>query len=182
MDLPRRHFFLLMGGALLQPAIERIKRDMLVRSARPQDLEMPLSGFSDYITPVVPASRKAGRTGGGRPSRANAASHSPSCEERDRCAARRLAHGQRKACDHSRCGVERRCGPVGQQQRLTRAQWDSEVNKMIGWGARVRDDDRNALLDYVFGNFGPRPRESDRACSPRGRHGFIYVKPRADGC
>jgi hypothetical protein len=41
-----------MGGALLQPAIERIKRDMLVRSARPQDLEMPLSGFSDYITPV----------------------------------------------------------------------------------------------------------------------------------
>jgi hypothetical protein len=47
---------------------------------------------------------------------------------------------------------------VIQQQRLTRAQWDSEVNKMIGWGARVRDEDRNALLDYVFGNFGPRPR------------------------
>jgi hypothetical protein len=47
---------------------------------------------------------------------------------------------------------------VIQQQRLTRAQWDSEVNKMIGWGARVRDEDRNALLDYLFGNFGPRPR------------------------
>jgi DMSO/TMAO reductase YedYZ molybdopterin-dependent catalytic subunit len=52
MDLPRRHFFLLMGGALLQPALERTKRDMVVRSARPQDLEMPLSGFSDYITPL----------------------------------------------------------------------------------------------------------------------------------
>ena len=25
---------------------------MLVRSARPEDLEMPLSGFSDYITPI----------------------------------------------------------------------------------------------------------------------------------
>ena len=52
MEFPRRQFFLLLGGTLLQPAIERPKRDMLVRSARPQDLEMPLSGFSDYITPV----------------------------------------------------------------------------------------------------------------------------------
>jgi DMSO/TMAO reductase YedYZ molybdopterin-dependent catalytic subunit len=25
---------------------------MIVRSTRPEDLEMPLSGFSDYITPV----------------------------------------------------------------------------------------------------------------------------------
>ena len=25
---------------------------MLVRSVRPEDLEMPLSGFSDYITPI----------------------------------------------------------------------------------------------------------------------------------
>jgi DMSO/TMAO reductase YedYZ molybdopterin-dependent catalytic subunit len=52
MELPRRHFILLMGGGLLQPATGRTKRDMLVRSARPQDLEMPLSGFSDYLTPV----------------------------------------------------------------------------------------------------------------------------------
>ena len=52
MELHRRDFFLLLGGALLQPATGRTKRDMLVRSARPQDLEMPLSGFSDYITPV----------------------------------------------------------------------------------------------------------------------------------
>lgn len=28
------------------------KRDMIVRSVRPQDLEMPISGFSDYITPA----------------------------------------------------------------------------------------------------------------------------------
>ena len=25
---------------------------MIVRSTRPEDLEMPLSGFSDYITPI----------------------------------------------------------------------------------------------------------------------------------
>ena len=52
MELPRRHFFLLIAGSLLQPATDRTRRDMLVRSARPQDLEMPLSGFSDYITPI----------------------------------------------------------------------------------------------------------------------------------
>ena len=28
------------------------KRDLLTRSARPEDLEMPLSGFADYITPI----------------------------------------------------------------------------------------------------------------------------------
>ncbi|HZL95002.1 MAG TPA: hypothetical protein VFB99_15210, partial [Vicinamibacterales bacterium] len=47
---------------------------------------------------------------------------------------------------------------VVRQQRLTRAQWDGEITKMIGWGARVRDEDRNVLLDYLFGNYGPRAR------------------------
>lgn len=52
MILPRRHFFLLVAGALLQPTDDRPKRNMLVRSVRPEDLETPLSGFSDYITPI----------------------------------------------------------------------------------------------------------------------------------
>jgi len=47
---------------------------------------------------------------------------------------------------------------VIRQQRLTRAQWDLEVNKMIGWGAKVKDEDRGRLLDYLFSNFGPRRR------------------------
>jgi hypothetical protein len=42
------------------------------------------------------------------------------------------------------------------QQRLTRAQWDREVNKMIGWGARVQPDKRDALLDYLSGLVQPR--------------------------
>ena len=51
MTHSRRHFFsLAAGGALL--AEDRAKRDMIVRSARPEDLEMPLSGFADYITPI----------------------------------------------------------------------------------------------------------------------------------
>src|SRR6188768_2896790 len=52
MELPRRHFLLLISGALLQPVTDRVQRDMVVRSVRPEDLEMPLSGFSDYITPI----------------------------------------------------------------------------------------------------------------------------------
>src|SRR5262245_7447878 len=53
MHLSRRHFLLASAAALLQPTSSRPKRsDMLVRSARPLDLEMPLEGFSDYITPI----------------------------------------------------------------------------------------------------------------------------------
>jgi DMSO/TMAO reductase YedYZ molybdopterin-dependent catalytic subunit len=46
---------------------------------------------------------------------------------------------------------------VIRQQRLTRAQWDAELTKMIGWGARVSDQDRGVLLEYLAANFGPRP-------------------------
>jgi DMSO/TMAO reductase YedYZ molybdopterin-dependent catalytic subunit len=52
MDLTRRHFFFLSAAALLQPTTTGGKRDMIVRSARPLDLEMPIEGFSDYITPI----------------------------------------------------------------------------------------------------------------------------------
>jgi hypothetical protein len=47
---------------------------------------------------------------------------------------------------------------VIQQQRLTREQWNAEINKMVGWGAKVSNDDRSALLDYLAGRYGPRPR------------------------
>jgi len=45
---------------------------------------------------------------------------------------------------------------VIRQQRLTRAQWDRELNKMSGWGAQVRPDLRESFLDYLSTNFGPR--------------------------
>src|SRR4051795_9733993 len=51
MKIPRRDFLFLAGATLLR-AEDRSKRDMLARSVRPEDLEMPLSGFSDYITPI----------------------------------------------------------------------------------------------------------------------------------
>jgi len=52
MDLSRRHFLLASAAALFQPASPGGKRDMIPRSARPLDLEMPLDGFSSYITPI----------------------------------------------------------------------------------------------------------------------------------
>jgi|SRR5579864_2044977 len=41
------------------------------------------------------------------------------------------------------------------QQRLTRAQWDRELQKMSGWGAPVKPADREAILKYLSDNFKP---------------------------
>ncbi len=46
---------------------------------------------------------------------------------------------------------------VIRQQRLTRAQWEAEINKMIGWGAKVPMEDRDTLLDHLVRAYGPRP-------------------------
>jgi DMSO/TMAO reductase YedYZ molybdopterin-dependent catalytic subunit len=40
-----------------------------------------------------------------------------------------------------------------QQQRLTREQWDREINKMTGWGAQVSPQDRDAILNYLSSQF-----------------------------
>jgi hypothetical protein len=45
---------------------------------------------------------------------------------------------------------------VIRQQRLTRAQWDSEIDKMTSWGADVEPDSREKLLDYLTHIAGPR--------------------------
>jgi hypothetical protein len=41
------------------------------------------------------------------------------------------------------------------QQRLSKAAWTKEVDKMIKWGAEVDPNDRDALIDYFSSNFGP---------------------------
>lgn len=40
-----------------------------------------------------------------------------------------------------------------QQQRLTRAQWDREINKMTGWGAPLKPQNREAILNYLSNRF-----------------------------
>jgi hypothetical protein len=41
------------------------------------------------------------------------------------------------------------------QQRLSKAAWTKEVDKMTKWGAGVDAKDRDALIDYLSANFSP---------------------------
>ena len=41
------------------------------------------------------------------------------------------------------------------QQRLSKAAWTKEVDKMMKWGAVVDAADRDALIDYLSANFSP---------------------------
>jgi hypothetical protein len=41
------------------------------------------------------------------------------------------------------------------QQRLSKAAWGKEVDKMIKWGAILNPSDRDALVDYFSVNFPP---------------------------
>ena len=52
------------------------------------------------------------------------------------------------------------------QQRLNKAAWTKEVDKMIKWGAVVDAKDRDALIDYLSTNFPP-----EKAPEPASRIG-----------
>jgi hypothetical protein len=41
------------------------------------------------------------------------------------------------------------------QQRLSKAAWTKEVDKMVKWGAVVDPSDHDALIDYLSSNFSP---------------------------
>ena len=41
------------------------------------------------------------------------------------------------------------------QQRLSKAAWTKEMDKMIKWGAEVDPKDHDELIDYFSANFGP---------------------------
>jgi hypothetical protein len=61
------------------------------------------------------------------------------------------------------------------QQRLSKAAWTKEVDKMTKWGAEVDPKDRDALIDYLSANFGPdqspyvAPRSARQSQNRRGR-------------
>jgi len=46
-------------------------------------------------------------------------------------------------------------GRIILQQRLSKAAWTKEVDKMIKWGAVVDASDHDALVDYLSTNFSP---------------------------
>jgi hypothetical protein len=53
------------------------------------------------------------------------------------------------------------------QQRLSKAAWTKEVDKMIKWGALVEPNDHDPLIDYLSTNFSPEkpPYEPPRSSS-----------------
>ena len=57
------------------------------------------------------------------------------------------------------------------QQRLTKAAWGKEVDKMIRWGAVVDSADRDAFIDYLSTNFpaDKAPELMPRAAAPKSR-------------
>ena len=44
---------------------------------------------------------------------------------------------------------------IPRQQRLTEKQWTASVEKMMRWGADVPEKDKEALVRYLAGHFGP---------------------------
>jgi mono/diheme cytochrome c family protein len=53
------------------------------------------------------------------------------------------------------------------QQRLSKAAWTREVDKMTKWGAVVDPADRQALIDYLSTNFSPdKPPYEPQRTSP----------------
>jgi len=51
-------------------------------------------------------------------------------------------------------------------QRLSRQGWTREVDKMIRWGATVNATEKEALIDYLAANFGPKKHEVSASKSP----------------
>ena len=49
-------------------------------------------------------------------------------------------------------------------QRLSKATWNKELDKMAGWGSKI--EDRDALLEYLVANYG-----DDKPAAPRAMSG-----------
>lgn len=66
------------------------------------------------------------------------------------------------------------------QQRLSRDGWAREVDKMIGWGAAVKDTEKEPLIDFLVAQFGrvshlPISRDSTRT-------GMTLINTRCSAC
>jgi mono/diheme cytochrome c family protein len=59
--------------------------------------------------------------------------------------------------DRGKAEEQRSCVPCHSlrlihSQRLSRAQWGKELDKMVGWGTVIKD--REAILEYLVANYG----------------------------
>ncbi|HYW69407.1 MAG TPA: hypothetical protein VE961_00135 [Pyrinomonadaceae bacterium] len=56
------------------------------------------------------------------------------------------------------------------QQRLNKAAWTKEVDKMVKWGATLNASDRDALIEYLSSNFPPEKAPYVAPRSARSKH------------
>src|SRR5215469_11970682 len=56
------------------------------------------------------------------------------------------------------------------QQRLNKAAWTKEVDKMVKWGAILNASDRDALIEYLSSNFPPEKAPYVAPRSARSKH------------
>jgi hypothetical protein len=54
------------------------------------------------------------------------------------------------------------------QQRLSEKQWSAAVDKMIRWGAVVKDRDKPVILAYLVKHFGPENKFTPIRTRPAG--------------
>lgn len=59
-------------------------------------------------------------------------------------------------------------------QKLSRPGWVREVEKMVRWGAVVKDEEKDALVDYFAARFAPRPVATAAAASSEARGKEVY--------
>jgi hypothetical protein len=59
------------------------------------------------------------------------------------------------------------------QQRLSKAAWTKEVDKMTKWGAVVDPADRDALIDYLSTNFSPDKPPYEPPRTVAGKSGYV---------
>ncbi len=75
----------------------------------------------------------------------------------------RLPDGAMKAKVTTAC-TECHNAQIVMQQRLNKAAWAKEVDKMSKWGALVEPADRDGFIEYLSSNFPP---EKDPYIAPR---------------
>lgn len=68
------------------------------------------------------------------------------------------------------------------QQRLTRAGWTREIDKMIRWGATVSATERDPMLDYLATHFGPRPATAASNQAKEEASGELIFQTQCMGC
>jgi hypothetical protein len=62
------------------------------------------------------------------------------------------------------------------QQRLSKAAWTKEVDKMVKWGAVVDPADGDALIDYLSTNFSPEKPAYEPQRTSGGKSGSGKIK------